>query len=446
MKAILKSPYLLHALKNTVNPGVVRDILELIPEKRAAKQRQWDRLLLQETQNQKLQRLVRHAIRASTYYRKLANELEISSDRISTLDHLQQLPTLRPSDLTSFIDDIWIPEVMIETKLKAYISQSAGTTGLAKRVFHLDRTDYTPSATHFARCFEAWGIRIGSVIVWLSKPIEKPYIAYHTGWHLYLFLDPEDLIDCPQLLQRIGAEVIVGPPFELKRIAYAIQKHRVKTNIQKVIISYDILDNTMRNFLEKTLDCDVYEFVSMSELSCPVAWECPTHKGMHINSDYIGVEVLDIDNDTPISTGQTGELVVTDFQNWLMPLIRYRTGDLTYLSSEECGCGRVLPLLGFLEGRVTSLLKMNGRSITPRDLLNKVGFLGIGDIQIKVSPDMARVDMYYAKPPWGIELDKEAVVGIIETILGCSISGSEMVSTLEPALSGKYPTIIVKQA
>src|SRR5690606_23637090 len=102
-----------------------------------------------------------------------------------------------------------------------------------------------------------------------------------------------------------------------------------------------------------------------------IAVECEHHQGMHINSAHIILECID-DNGLPVADGSPGKLVVTDLNNYGMPLIRYRIEDVGVLSNRQCACGRKLPILERLEGRVADFRKKkNGGQVAGVSLVER---------------------------------------------------------------------------
>jgi phenylacetate-CoA ligase len=104
----------------------------------------------------------------------------------------------------------------------------------------------------------------------------------------------------------------------------------------------------------------------MSEMNGPgVAFECPEQNGLHIWEDYTIVEIVNPDTLEPVPDGEVGELVLTTIHREAMPLIRYRTRDLTCVVPGECGCGRTHKRLARFKGRSDDMLILKGVNIFP---------------------------------------------------------------------------------
>jgi phenylacetate-CoA ligase len=108
-----------------------------------------------------------------------------------------------------------------------------------------------------------------------------------------------------------------------------------------------------RALVEKQLNCEVYDTYGCREVAM-LAGECPEHAGYHISSETVLLEF--VRDGEGVSAGELGEILITDLQNYGMPLIRYSVGDAGEPSDELCSCGRGLPLMKSIEGRVTDFI------------------------------------------------------------------------------------------
>ncbi|MCX7715373.1 MAG: hypothetical protein N2171_06570 [Clostridia bacterium] len=117
----------------------------------------------------------------------------------------------------------------------------------------------------------------------------------------------------------------------------------------------------LRERLESFFHTEIFNRFSPHEIE-GVAYACEVHRGMHMAIDSYHVEFLD-DNGRPVEPEKTGFLVVTDLDNYLMPLIRYKLGDLGHYYAEPCTCGRGFPLMGDIDGRARDLFALKNRSV-----------------------------------------------------------------------------------
>ncbi|MDD3566254.1 MAG: hypothetical protein PHN90_11365 [Methanothrix sp.] len=134
-----------------------------------------------------------------------------------------------------------------------------------------------------------------------------------------------------------------------------------------------------RTELEEMLNIKAYDSYGLSEMFGPgVAFECQEQNGLHIWEDHFLVEVVDPDG-LPCAPGERGELVLTSLTKEAMPLIRYHTGDVTFMMEEECPCGRTSAKLHRFLGRSDDMLVVRGINVFPsqiEDVLLKIPEIG----------------------------------------------------------------------
>jgi phenylacetate-CoA ligase len=132
--------------------------------------------------------------------------------------------------------------------------------------------------------------------------------------------------------------------------------------LSAIIVSAETLYDEWRSVIEDCFKVPVYNRYGGRDIKF-VAQECSRRKGLHINSENVFVEI--VRDGRPVSPGELGEIVITRLDNLAMPFIRYRSGDLGVMAKDTCDCGRSLPLLEKVEGRVQdAILTADGRNIS----------------------------------------------------------------------------------
>ena len=127
--------------------------------------------------------------------------------------------------------------------------------------------------------------------------------------------------------------------------------------------------DAMRRQLEEKLQLSATDNYGLSELMGPgVAGECQAKAGLHLAEDHFLAELVDPESGAPAAPGAVGELVLTTLTKEAFPLIRYRTGDLTTLTTERCACGRTLARMGRVLGRTDDLLIIKGVKAYPSQI------------------------------------------------------------------------------
>jgi phenylacetate-CoA ligase len=125
----------------------------------------------------------------------------------------------------------------------------------------------------------------------------------------------------------------------------------------------------MRNEIEERMGIKAMEAFGLTELGGPgVAFDCEAQNGLHINEDYYLAEVVDPTTMEPLPLGEKGELIFTSLQRRAMPMIRYRTKDITSLSREKCACGRTFLKMNKVYGRTDDMLIISGVNVFPSQI------------------------------------------------------------------------------
>ena len=133
----------------------------------------------------------------------------------------------------------------------------------------------------------------------------------------------------------------------------------------------------MRRKIEELLNVNSFDIYGLCEITGPgVALDCIHHKGMHVQEDYFYPEVLNPTDHTPCKDGETGELVFTTLVKEGMPILRYRTKDLTSIDHSKCECGRTLPRIHKFTGRTDDMKVIRGVNVFPTQV--ETALLSIG--------------------------------------------------------------------
>ncbi|MFW5739200.1 MAG: glycosyltransferase [Myxococcota bacterium] len=325
---------------------------------------------MRELQDEKLRRLVRHAYRNVPYYRARMQEAGLHPDDIRTQDDLHKLPMLSKQNVR---DHLYF-DIMSENHDKSNVLKisTSGSTG-EPFVCFADRAQLEFRWAATLRSQEWTGYRFGDPCVRL--------------WHQTLGLSKEQIIKehldalfvrrkfvpvfemREELLTKIIAEISDWKPTLIDGYAEALnllaQYIQVSGGLENkprgVMSSAQTLPEGSRRVIEEAFGCKVYDKYGGREFS-GIAYECEAHEGHHVVSEGYIVEILR--DGRPAAPGETGEVVITDLNNYCMPFIRYRIGDLAEAvdNTRPCSCGRGLPRIGNIDGRVQSIIQgVDGR-------------------------------------------------------------------------------------
>ena len=169
------------------------------------------------------------------------------------------------------------------------------------------------------------------------------------------------MIDC-------GATSIACTPSYLLHVAEDLQKAGLvdKIKLKTAICGAEPWTNEMRASIEKQLGIKAYDIYGLTEILGPgVAADCDAHAGLHIWEDHFLPEILDPATLKAVPDGECGELVITTLTKEGMPMIRYRTKDLTSLETAKCSCGRTMARIQRFKGRTDDMLIIRGVNVFP---------------------------------------------------------------------------------
>ena len=215
------------------------------------------------------------------------------------------------------------------------------------------------------------------------------------GWLRNSFLDrefyldtlkmtPQTMLDYLQALRRWPPSLMLGHAHSLYLFARFVQSNGGAGFRPNGILSTAmVLSDSERSVIEEVFNCPVTNRYGCEEVSL-IACECEVHNGLHTNCDGVYVEIIRSDG-TSAEPGEPGAVVVTDLVNRAMPMIRYQIGDMAVLSDRTCSCGRGLPLLEKIEGRVADyVVTPQGELVSGISLTENFAMLvpGIQQIQI----------------------------------------------------------------
>jgi phenylacetate-CoA ligase len=316
---------------------------------------------LHHLQGQRLRALLRHAHANCPFYRERFTRAGVHPNDIRQPEDLRLLPVLEKRDIQEhggrMIARNWPQGDLIR-------NQTGGSTG-TPITFYLssDRKCSRAAATLRHNRWAGWEIGDRAAVIW-GAPRDRPDDSWRTRLRGFLLADPFWL-DTGALtestLRRFHAELHQQRPRIIQAYARSavlfarfLQAHDLEIpRPHSLITSAEVLEDADRQLLEEVFGCPVFNRYGCREVSV-VASECPAHQGLHTMAEGLLVE---IDTPTgPAAPGQLGSILVTDLLNGAMPLVRYRIGDLGSWAAGVCSCGRHLPRLERVAGRVTDFL------------------------------------------------------------------------------------------
>jgi phenylacetate-CoA ligase len=319
-------------------------------------------------QQDRLARLIQHAWNKVPYYRDLMSSAGLRPEDIRSRDDLRMIPitTKRALQNVSLKD-----KIAAGTDIdRCRISHTSGTTGAPLKIYaaagDVTRMNLSWARAYLSNGMEPW-YKIAAFIGQSETIRKRSWYEYLGIWkrhEISTWKDPEDWI---KEIRHSKPDVLVGYVMTLKLLAEAIQANGVHDIRPKLIYhSSAILDDASRRFLESVFRVPVIDFYGADEAGC-IAWECPRCSLYHINSDMVLVEIQK--DGTAARPGEAGEILITNLQSYAMPFIRYALGDVGVLSDKIPFCGRGLPLMEKIQGRMDDFIILpNKRKLPPHPL------------------------------------------------------------------------------
>lgn len=332
-----------------------------------------DREALGQLQLERLEATLTRVYRTLPFYRQRFDAAGVDPDGVRSVEDLRRLPFTVKDDLRqNYPYGLFAVPLRDVVRLHA----SSGTTGLATVVGYtrndlqrwsgavarvlvaggVSKDDVVQVAFHYGLFTGGFGLHQGAELVGASV---IPMSSGHTRQQLRIMQDYRTtaLVCTPSYAMHLADELIE------QRVARGALSLRVG------LFGGEPWSEAMRRQLEEKLQITATDNYGLSELMGPgVAGECLERRGLHLAEDHFLVELVDPASGAPARAGAVGELVLTTLTKEAFPLIRYRTGDLTTLTTERCPCGRTLARMGRVLGRTDDLLIIKGVKVYPSQI------------------------------------------------------------------------------
>ena len=327
---------------------------------------------------------VRHAYEGSPVYRQKLQEAGVRPGDIHSLEDLQRLPFTMANDLK---EGYPFPLLSVPFEKVVRLHASSGTTG-KRKVLCYTRKDIEDWTHFFARCYEMAGLtREDRVQIAVGYGIWTAGISFQLGCEAFgamvVPVGPGNLDMHCQFLVDFGSTVMCCTASMGLLMAEEINRRglRDKIALKKMIFGSERASDAMRDRIQSLLGVEhMFDIPGMTELYGPgTGLDCAYHAGIHYWADYYILEILDPDTLEPAPEGEIGEMVVTTLRKEAVPLIRYRTRDLTRIIPGTCPCGSILPRHDRLLGRSDDMIIFRAVNIYPGQVDHVLsGIEGIG--------------------------------------------------------------------
>ena len=328
-----------------------------------------DRGELKKLQSERLVKMVSYVYHNVPYYREKMQKAGVEPGDIRGLEDIEKLPFTTYEDLNKAYP---FGLAAVPKSELVRVHASSGTTGKPKIAVYT-RRDIDTWSECAARCLTMAGvtkddvIQVGYGYGLFTGGLGAHYGAEYVG-ALVLPMSTGNTKKLIDMMIDCGATAIACTPSYLLHVAEDLQKAGLvdKIKLKTAICGAEPWTNEMRASIEKQLGIKAYDIYGLTEILGPgVAADCDAHAGLHIWEDHFLPEILDPATLKAVPEGQSGELVITTLTKEGMPMIRYRTKDLTSLETSKCSCGRTMARIQRFKGRTDDMLIIRGVNVFP---------------------------------------------------------------------------------
>jgi phenylacetate-CoA ligase len=332
-----------------------------------------DRETLRQIQSKRLKNIVDYVYHNSPYYRKVFQEMGLEPGDIHDIDDIKKLPF---TDKIILRDNYPFGLAAVPMSQVVRIHASSGTTG--KPVVALyTRKDVATWSESISRAFTAYGATKNDVFqVSYGYGLFTGGLGAHDGaTNIGATVIPMSSGNTQKqitLMHDFGTTALCCTPSyalflgeTMRASEYAMADFKLRIGA----FGAEPWSESMRKKLEETLNIKAYDIYGLTEMCGPgVGFECECQNGTHLNEDYFYPEIVDPKTGEPLPEGTLGELCFTHLTKEAMPLMRYRTHDLTALHYDKCSCGRTLVRMERILGRCDDMLILRGVNVFPSQI------------------------------------------------------------------------------
>ena len=384
-------------------------------------------------QSARLVKLVDYVYHNVEFYRKKMQKIDLMPGDIKGIEDITKLPFTTKDDLR---DNYPFGLFAVPNSEIVRIHASSGTTGKATVVGYT-RRDLDIWAECVARCLTMAGVGKDDIIqVAYGYGLFTGGLGAHSGAEkigaTVVPMSTGNSKKLTTMMVDFGATAIACTPSYLLHISEVLEEEGVldQIKLKAAICGAEPWTEKMRHEIETRLNIKAYDIYGLSEVMGPgVACDCDFHKGLHVCEDHFYPEILNSSTLQPVAEGETGELAFTTLTKEGIPLIRYRTKDLTSIDHSPCECGRTSARISRFKGRVDDMLIIRGVNVFPSQveaalinveevtphymmIVDRVNNLDTLEIQLELNPK------YYTDEVRAIEALTKKIAHVIQQALG----------------------------
>ena len=343
-----------------------------------------NRAALEHLQSQRLIDVVDRVYQHVPFYQKAMKEMGITPDQVRDITDLSRLPFTRKSDLR---DNYPFGLFAVDMRQVVRIHASSGTTG-RPTVVGYSKQDIETWSELMARALHFAGVGPDDVIqVAYGYGLFTGGLGMHYGAECLgasvIPISGGNTAKQVQLMQDFGTTVLACTPSYALFIAETMEQLGVRPadlNLRVGVFGAEPWTEEMRREIENRLEIKAVDIYGLSEIMGPgVACECTAQNGLHLYEDHFIPEIIDPVTGRVLPLGEPGELGITTVTKEALPLLRYRTGDITVLNQGQCSCGSPFVRMAKVMGRTDDMLIIRGVNVFPSQIESVL--LSVGGIE-----------------------------------------------------------------
>ncbi|HHY00269.1 MAG TPA: phenylacetate--CoA ligase [Methanothermobacter sp.] len=328
---------------------------------------------LKKLQLKRLQDVVKRAYETVPYYKKRFDEAGIKPEDIKTLDDIQKLPFTTKDDLRRAYP---FGMFAVPSREIVEVHTSSGTTG-KPTVSGYTKEDIKIWSEVMARGLTMFGVTEDDIIQnthgygLFTGGFGVHYGAQHIGATVIPISTGQTRRQI-EIMKDFGTTILIVTPSYGLYLAEVAEEEGVESsdlNLNSIGFGAEMWTEQMRQKLQKRFNSPAYNIYGLTEIMGPgIALECPEQDGLHVMEDHFYPEIIDSETMEVLKDEEKGELVLTTLTRHGMPIIRFRTKDITNLRRGTCPCGRTLIKMERITGRTDDMLKIRGVAVFPSQI------------------------------------------------------------------------------
>ena len=413
---------------------------------------------LEAMQLERMKKIIRHAFNNVEFYRNRMRKYNLTPDSIKTLDDVEKLPFMVKQDLR---DTYPFGLLAVPQSEVVRLHASSGTTGKPIVVAYT-KEDLKVWTEVVHRALANCGLTNSDIV-----QISYGYGLFTGGLGAHYGAEDLGATVVPtsggntrrqiMLMRDFGVNAICCTPSYFIHLIDEAGKNGIDLRelpIRAGIFGAEPWTAGMRKYVEENAGIEAFDIYGLSEIIGPgVAIECPCHSGLHIYEDHFYPEIIDPDTGKVLPDGEFGELVLTTLSKYAMPMIRYRTRDLTRIIPGRCACGRTIRRIDRISSRSDDMFIIRGvnvfpsqieaallsvRGTTPNYLITLTNEKGMDNVAVEVELSQEKFNELGANQ----DSFRRQVSAMVESVTGIRIAVTLLAPGVLPRSEGKVKRVV----